>query len=644
MKIKYSILFLSIATLLTIASCSDFLSPEAPSSFDTDYVFSNSGDAKKVLMGAYALFNTDDYTSRMSNVWMQNTDVEAVGVLASEGGDRRSVWALESNKLVTFSEMDSRWENCYRAIDRCNQVIEGIEASDMKDNREMKMLYAEAHVLRAYRYFLLCNFWGDVPYFREASKVGMELDRPKTDKNIIYSGLIQDIVDYEGDMFYMNEFSDGVERMNREFALGMIARLALFRAGYGMTKSGEMKRADDYLDLSNDELAVTYTVNGQTKTARTSNEYYELAKAYCQRLMSERPKVLGDFAKIFRDQCEQIINHNGEVLYEVAHGTGTTSGRGDVGWCVGVAVNSSSKGTTTIQVNFAPTYYFTFDPKDIRRDVTCSLVSYASDTEQRIVSATSMSAGKWNRLWMNNDQGEASSKSTGINWPVMRYSDVLLMLAEAENQLNGPTDVAKNALKDVRRRAFNSADHTEKVHAYVDGLASKEDFFNAIVNERAWEFGGECIRKFDLIRWNVYGKKIVETKAMITNMGKAAQGVDVTDPEVAKYLNFADVVYYERIAGTIRFLNRPDEKAAIPPASAIEENSKNGYVSGEGQYAKINWALDLATTAGAEVSYTINSWRGFKDEAGPVPYLLPIGNQTVSTSRVLNNDGYGHIN
>jgi len=664
MKVKHNILYLGIATLLTAAACQDFLSPDAPSSFDGVNLFSNAKDAKMVLMGAYALFNQDGYTSRMANIWMENTDVEAMGVAASEGGDRRSVWALEANRLVSFSEMDSRWSECYQAIDRCNQVIEGIEASPAKDEREMKMLHAEAHVLRAYYYYLLCNFWGDVPYYREAAKIGMDLDRPKTDKNIIYSSEIQDLVDYEGNMFYMNEFSDGVERMNREFALGMIARLSLFRAGYSMTKEGTMQRADDY--LGGDVPEVTYTVNGQAKTARTSRDYYELAKVYCQKLIDERPKTLGNFAKIFRDQCEHVINSNGEVLYEVAHGSSASGSRGDVGWVVGVAVSGGSKGTTTIQVNLAPTYYFSFDPKDTRRDVTCSLVSYVSDTEQRIVSPTAVSVGKWNRLWMNNDPGESSSKATGVNWPVMRYSDVLLMLAEADNELNnGPTALAVNALKAVRSRAFNAADHAEKVHGYVDALGSKSDFFNAIVDERAWEFGGECVRKFDLVRWNIYGEKIQAAINMMNNIGKAARGVDLGNPEVDKYLNLADYVYYERIGGAIRFLNLPNAKATLPPSEAITESADNGYVDGEGQYARRGWARDLwgrtVTANGVETfysepsAYVVNSWRGYCTYAGTlsasseltvkqtaVPYLLPIGNSTLSTSRVLDNAGYGH--
>jgi len=650
MNNKYKLLLLGLVTLLT-TSCKDFLSPDAPSSFDTDYVFSNSDEAKKVLLGAYAMFNTDDYTSRMSNVWMQNTDVEATAPSATVTfNDRRAIWALQGGLCSTWSEMDDRWRNNYTAIERCNQVIEGVQASPKADDPDMKMLLGEAYTLRAYRYFLLCNFWGDVPYYREASNKYMDYDRPKTDKNYIYSGMIQDMVDHEADMYYMSQFSDGVERMNREFTLGFIARLSLFRAGYAMTKDGTMKRADDYLDVANDEnLAVTYTLNGQTKTARTSKDYYELTKAYCQKLIDERPKTLNkDFGLMFHDECEQIIQSNlsdGEILYEVALGTGTVNSRGDVGWCIGVPVTGSSKGTTTIQTDLTPSYYFTFDPKDNRRDVTCCLVSYVSDTEQRILGATSMAIGKWNRLWMKNDQGKDSSKSTGINWPLMRYSDILLMLAEAENELNGPTNLAKNALAQVRQRAFNDEDQTEKVDNYVSRLGSKDAFFNAIVNERAWEFGGECLRKFDLVRWNIYGQKIIETENMINNIGKAARGIETENPEVSKYANLADVVYYERINGTIRFLNLPDMKNLAPPANAISESDANGYVSGEGAYAQKNWALDLYKSSNAPADYTTISWRGYLDETGmsPVPYLLPIGNATVSASKVLNNDGYGLV-
>ena len=156
---------------------------------------------------------------------------------------------------------------------------------------------------------------------------------------------------------------------------------------------------------------------------------------------------------------------------------------------------------------------------------------------------------------MTSTPGKDSSKGTGINWPLMRYSDVLLMLAEAENELNGPTALAKEQLLKVRTRAFSSADQSEKVTNYVNALSNKEEFFNAIVDERAWEFGGEALRKYDLARWNIYGKKIVETIETLTQMGRSSIDEFKDEPGVQPYLNYARKLYYTKKAGMLVFLN-----------------------------------------------------------------------------------------
>lgn len=653
MKINKSKVILIITSLSLLTSCSDFLNTSSPSNFDTNYVFSNPDDAKKAVLGVYAMFAQDSYTSRMSNTWMQNTDVEVTTPGAAPDGTRRDVWSLQAGLLTGFGDIKTAWDQNYVAVDRANQCIEGIKASKAANNADMKMLLAETYCLRAYRYFLLCNFWGDVPYFRDPAKFGMALDIPKTDKNVIYSGMIQDMVNGEGDMYFASQFSDGIERMNREFAMGMICRLSLFRAGYSMTKSGVMKRADEYLDVQgNDSLAVNYTtVDGVQKVARTSTEYYQLAKDYAQKLISMKDRQLTDYATVFMNENKWIKPVNDDVLYEVAFGN--TNGGGDVGWCIGVPVTGGAYGTTTIQVGYNPAYFYSFDAKDKRRDVCISRVSYTSETNQSALGVTSLAVGKWNRLFLKTAPGSASSKGTGINWPVMRYADVLLMLAEADNELNnGPTLLAKQMLKRVRARAFDSSVSAQKVDAYTDSVSSSKDaFFNAIVNERAWEFGGECLRKFDLGRWNIYGKKIVETKTMLDNLGKAANGLHLDDPQVAKYVGYAQKAYYFQDAnGKITFLNDYFEPTTDQLAS---------WVITYGTVTSINWGTSLfsktksvtnldgsvTVTPESSANFTLYCWRGYLDPVGitAVPYLLPISSQTVATSKYLKNDGYGLV-
>src|SRR5690606_28499402 len=109
-----------------------------------------------------------------------------------------------------------------------------------------------------------------------------------------------------------------------------------------------------------------------------------------------------------------------------------------------------------------------------------------------------------------------STNDDGLNWLYMRYSDVILMAAEAINELDGPAAAAPY-LRMIRQRAFPN--HPDKVNSYIQqASASKEAFFNAIVDERALEFTGEMLRKGDLIRWNLLGTKLNEAKVKLQQL------------------------------------------------------------------------------------------------------------------------------
>jgi hypothetical protein len=184
-----------------------------------------------------------------------------------------------------------------------------------------------------------------------------------------------------------------------------------------MTKEGVMKRADDYLDTgSNEALAVTYTdISGTQKEARTSDDYYRLASDYCQKLLALKDRPLNsDFGAVFKNECTFTRPVNDDVLYEVAF---LASNGGDVGWCVGTTVNSSSKGATSIQVGLTPNYYFSFDDQDRRRDVTCARIYYQGDNDQYVSGITSLSEGKWNRLWLTIDPGHRPPKAPESTGP-----------------------------------------------------------------------------------------------------------------------------------------------------------------------------------------------------------------------------------
>lgn len=702
MKLKNKYILLALFGGLSLTSCDDFLDIDYPSEQDPTLTFSNAEDAATAINGCYVNFCEDPFTSRMSNVWMQNTDVETQAPSAGlpSGSHRSDLWGLQSASDASFGDIYKAWNNCMETVELANNVIEGIQNSSAKGEAEMKQILGEAVCLKAWRYLMLCNFWGDVPFYNESSAWGQVLDKPRTDKNYIFSGCLQQLCDVEPGMKFSDVCTGGIERMNRDFCMGLIAKMALFRAGYGMTKDGTMKRADDYMNVaSDDSLAVTYVDNsGNTVVARTSQDYYQMAKNYCQKLVSLKGRSLGtDFALPFNNEVERTSKANGEVLYEVAF---LETKGGDVGWCIGVTntnSTSSGKGSTTSQVGINPMYYMSFADNDQRRDVTCARYMHDNDTIKVIGGATAMGVGKWDRFNCPAELGGGSSKGTGINWPLMRYSEVLLMLAEAENELNGPTELAKDQLRKVRARAFaNSPTYNEDVNDYVNRVASsKQDFFNAIVDERAWEFGGECIRKWDLQRWNIYGDKINDNLrqqiawgiAMSPDLMEQCPEVMNQYPEYVNYMNCADKLYYKKPAATKRAsdLMWYNNKYAVPADMETEKldsvswgnkilKSTTVYLYGGKEYTDKplkNTAADgtvtytfkdgVVVTAtkdddGGTVSgivkrvkyessdYASRIYRGYTGDegrgTGAVPYVMPIGVTTISTSNVLSNDGY----
>jgi len=598
---------LAIASLFFV-SCKKILDPDTPSAFTQQYIFSNETDASKAVSGVYALFNTDAFTSRVSNIFTGNTDIECGTPSGSPDNSRRDIWSFECTPgnpdLLTV------WNNAYNAINRANECIEGIDASPIAANKGMLQLKGEALTLRAFWYYLLMNHWGDVPFKTTATKAGDNFYLPRTGRDTILTHLIDDLKAIEPNMMWASEVSFGIERINREFVMAMIARLALMRGGYWLYPNMSMQRKADYLD------------------------YYHIANDYCKKLVELKPHNLIDYATVFMNENKSLKPVDGDVLYEVAFQVGA----GDVGWCNGVTVAAGTHnfGTGSNYLAFPITYYHSFDTTDLRLPVTCSIIAYDKDLKQVPTGPTSIAPGKWDRRLVPTPLGAASAKGTGINWPLMRYADVLLMLAESENEINGPTELAKDALRKVRQRAFPSSLWGEKVENYiVANGGSKQQFFDAIVNERAWEFGGECMRKYDLERWNLFGKKVAESRNALIQMGidgTAGTGV---------YAQLPDYMYYKVNPDfTIAWLNKYTRPAVTPPVVNVPNvgDNPNGY-------QRVSWTRSMYnTTTSGPSNYILYEWRGYPDNSGTAPlrYILPLHNSVVSTSLGVLQNQYGY--
>lgn len=676
--------FLYIAALvagLSFSSCEDMLDTETLSTDNLEYLCSNPTDARKMIAHVYSYFCEDTYTSRMSTNWMQNTDIEVgyVSKSQSESADRRGVWCLNTKY---FSDVLKCWDNSLKAIDFANQCIQGIEQSEMykSGDKDMMQLHGEAYCLRAYWYWLMCNFWGDIPFAATpTSKDDMHND-PRTDKNIIYSHLIQDLINVEEEMQWSDAMT--VEYMNRDFALGFIVKLAMFRAGYSMQADGTMARSTQ----TGEDYTVTYKdIDGNEQTASSADDYYKVAQTYALKLISLKDRALNpNFKEIFDNEINGCNPSSGDVLFEM--GFVPNSG-GDIGWCHGLSVVSSSKGAGTTYSNLTPSYACSFNSEDQRLAATCANYRWLYDNKQGVCDGKGIQPAKWCR--MDLSVTNVASKGTGINWPILRYADVLLLLAEAENEINGaPTSTAKEMLKRVRERAFiNASNKTAMVDTYINNLTDYNSFKKAIINERGWEFGGENIRKFDLIRWNYYGDAIVNTidwirKAAMNYLQlEIANGEYVYNKELEiENMGIAPRLYYYYKNGKVEFENdyftycdkseSPYKEATtlkdddIKAANATFDGLKyasfiDGFMSVSSTDPETNQAYGK-DEAGNDIKKgvlnesVIYSWFGFTEgvlvdgtedisslRSKVVPYVMPIPTDRITSSNgVLSNDGY----
>lgn len=578
------------------------MEPDSLSTFDINYIYSNVDDARNGVNAIYSYFNEDAFRSRLSNNMTGNTDIEHQSGWTSQG-DRYQIWNLEA--LPSNRDLEIVWTNAYKAIRDANIAIEGIrnsgnlDSSDANVRTTFNQLLGEAITLRAYWYSMLTFYFGDVPYVTEAPVAGADLNLPKTDRNIILSGVIQDMIDIEPHMQWADQLPHGVEQVNREYTLGMIARLALQRGGYFLKPDLTQTRESDYL------------------------EYYQIAKEYSGKLIELKDRELPrDFRQIFMNNNTFQSPVNSEILFEVPF----PLGRGDVGWNIGIEVEggptaSHNYGSGNNYMAMPPTYYLSFDTLDIRRDVTTGLYRINTEGQQEFIDGpTNISQGKWSRWELPEPPGSSSAKGTGINWPMMRYADVLLMYAEAENELNGPTATAQEALARVRRRAFDPSQWNTRVDQYVAEVSSsKEEFFEAIVDERAWEFGGEMIRKYELIRWGIYAETVQETVEGLKRLA---------DEAYAGTTNLPDYMYWKiDETGEFVILN-PNSRVVAPP---------------DDTWNQVPFLLDLHDEELGYDEWITRDWENYYNGPNPgvVRYIFPIPTVAIENSQgTLSNDGY----
>ncbi len=485
------------------ASCSDFLDQSSPSAMDDKNIFSTYEYAQGAINNCYTYFAEQNYRAR-TIYYGYNTDIEYYNSSNSldDKANLATYDARPSNGQMNDKDGKDLWSQMYKGVERANLAIQGLRSQGELTDPKMRHLLGEALTLRALTYVDLINMWGDVPArFEPVNSSNMYAGR--TSKDVIYKQLIADLQEAADLCAWPNELdiTTTVTRINKAFVKGLLARVCLYASGYSLYRDGQYRLSNDP-ELSKDVL-------------------YPIALQACVDVMAQEGKSVAlknKFEDIWNNKgiSGDVISAGNESLFEVGYSDGPVM-RGRIMYTFGLKHNDADAITTMkqgSQVGPTPNLFFDYDVADTRRDVTCCPFQWEKGV-QVPQSINKWSFGKLRYEWTN--RMIASGNDEGINKLYMRYADIILMRAEIENYLYGPSAAAPY-VKKIRQRAFPQSAWATEVDAYVNSASSKDAMQKLIMQERAFEFAGEFLRKADLIRWGVLKEKLDEAKTKMTQL------------------------------------------------------------------------------------------------------------------------------
>jgi len=504
----------------------DFLDAPAQSSLEDNVIFSNPDLAQGAVDGIIEIIaHTNSYRGRHIPFYGFNTDTEWDNNSQSAGSRQDlSIYDTKSNN-GQMDRDDSSWNEIYVGIERANKCIDGISTyGTTEPGTELGRLYGVALTYRAVFYADLIKAWGDVPArFNPINSETLYLE--KSSRDIIYKQIIADLAEAATLVPWPNEDpkTGTVERINKAFIKGFRARLALAASGFQQYPDGVRRSNDPDLSVKN---------------------MYQIALDESRSVINSGTAVLEPtFERVWRNLNEEVLTAGGESLWEMPF----SDGRGRVNFTFAVPHGIPDQHTAQARGGTfgpLPIVFYDYDEADTRRDITCVPYQYSNINtgtmaepfaQQVLVGLDTWYFGKYRYEWMN--RRVTSTNDDGINWMYMRYAEVLLIAAEAANELDDQ-GAAVQYLKEIRRRAFPSELHAEKVDAYVNALSSKQAMLDAIVKEYMYEFTGEQLRKHALIRWNLLGANLTEAKVKMTNL--ANRTGEYADVPTTLYYKYAD--------------------------------------------------------------------------------------------------------
>ncbi len=541
--------------LLAFSACNDYLDVDAPSKFFPEDIYSSVKDAGMALNGVYTeVMSSNTFGQAYTYSLILNSDVDFV-TNSSENDETNT--PKRYDQTAAGSTANSVWNATYSAIETANSFIYYLENSSIynetnDDYATLQQYMGEAKVMRAMLYYELMCYWGDVPFMMQPSKVTNNFYPAITSRDVIAKTVMEDLIAIAPKMKLASQLAEGIERVSQEACWAMIARIGLQAAGYSLRH--------------NDNDATSYGYMGKPST---SDETWFLTQArdYAKKVMDAGTHNLNNtFQDVFLNECNLKVINDDDPIFEIPF---TKESSGYIGYRQGPKFESSG-GATNYQwgecggnQQVSAFYRFSFKEGDMRQNATIGWWYYTYDGIPKINTSITLYNNKWSKIFNTTSAFTSiTTGNTGINYPYLRYADVLLMFAEADFKLTGAVSAeAVNAVQQVRNRAWKGSNIAAP---QVNGVA--DSFLKEILDERKWEFAGENSRWKDLVRNNLLAEELYYT--FLRNYNIASDLGGMPESSINNMVVMHDGVDY--FGGTLEEVYTQEEiDAAIPGDNAF---------------------------------------------------------------------------
>lgn len=480
----YTIAFSSllVSAGLTLPTSCEPLDQGNQSELAASNIPQSNADATALVDAVYS--NNIIMSTALMYLFDLTTETTVSGENPNGGGGMLGLLAWDG----TNSYIIRAWNSIYTAISRANDTIDKLQKNPKGVSPAIaSRVIGEAKFLRAYWLNYAVQIWGPVPIVTTPDGGKNAIRNSETE---VYQQIVNDLEDAAELLPEVSAYSlNDIGRATRGAANAALAKVYLTWA-----------QVDDNLS------------EAQRK------EYFGKSIEYAQKVIDSNEY---DLEENFYDNWNNQNRNGKESIFAVQHyiGSGTNSGDNTGGNHLCHCSFSTSFSVSLPHIAPGPdnTVENSYLEGDQRKDVsfadslwrpsTNSYFHFYYDADKDGVKESGFS--RYNK-YIDHDSPETSAADRAMNRQVLRYAEVLLVLAEAINERDGaPNETAYKAFNQVRRRAFKEDIYSEEAqpHDLTSGLGY-EEFKNAIIQERSWEFTLEQKHLLDLKRWKILVKTI----------------------------------------------------------------------------------------------------------------------------------------